>query len=330
VGNVTLTGVVTDGSGPIENWRWEVTRSGNLSNYTGQVAVHNFDSAGVYRITLIAEGPVVDTVVAQDITITVPPAPTIVSLTANPSPATTGVPVEFTPVVTGSVTTWEWDFEGGGYVTLGPIGAHIFNTAGPQEVYLRITGPFGGQDVMSVSLTVNPRPAPSAPVASPAGTVTTGTTVNLSSTDAGGLSGLVWDWQLTNGTTTSSFTNAGPSIDYLFASAGSWTVTVTATDALGESGTNVSFVTVQDPVPPLNASFTWSATGVLQIQFTDTSTGPPVDSWTWDFGSASAVGSTTTASPLVTYPGAGMYSVKLTVGSGADPPDSVTVVVTVP
>ena len=328
---VTLTGEELIGSGPIDNWRWEVRGAGKLWNYTGQTAVHNFAAAGVYEIRLIAEGPVVDAVVSRDITITVPPAPTIVSLTADPSPATVGVLVNFTPVVTGSVTTWEWDFEGGGYVVLpGPTGAHIFNTPGPQTVSLRITGPFGQQDVKSVALTVNPRPSPSVPLASPAGTITTGTTVNLSSTDGSGLLGLIWDWQVSNGTTTFDYPNAGQSINHLFAAAGSWTVTVTATDPLGVVGSAVLFVTVQDPAPPLVASFTWSPPGgPLQIQFTDTSTGPPVDSWSWDFGDPLAIGDSTAPNPLVTYPAPGLYTVTLTVSSGGGPPDAVVVVVTV-
>jgi PKD repeat protein len=327
VGTVTLTGEELSGSGPIDNWRWEVTRGTSQWDYTGQTAVHNFDAAGTYTVRLIAEGPVVDAAVSQEIRITLPPRPTILSLTASPSPATAGVVVNFTPVVSGSVSTWEWDFEGGGYVALGPDGAHIFNTPGAQSIRLRVTGPFGQQDEMSVALTVNPRPAPSVPVASPAGTITTGTTVALSSTDGSGLAGLTWSWTISNGTTT--FTDAGPSISHVFALAGSWTVTVTATDALNVSGSAVLFVTVEDPVPPLVASFLSAPAGPLQIQFTDSSSGPTVDSWSWDFGDALATGNASVADPLVTYPAPGTYAVTLTVGSGSQPSDSVTMSVTV-
>jgi PKD repeat protein len=329
VGAVALVGEELNGSGPIDNWRWEVTGGGSLWNYTGRTAVHNFDAAGVYVLRLIAEGPVVDTVVSRDITITLPPPPTIVSLTATPSPATVGVVVNFSPVVTGSVSTWEWDFEGGGYVSLGPNGAHIFNTAGSQLVRLRVTGPFGRQDERTVALTISARPTPSTPAAEPVGTIVTGTTVALSSTDGSGLGGLTWNWTVSNGATTFTYANAGSSITHLFALAGSWTVTVTATDALNVSGSAVSFVTVEDPVPPLVASFESPSAGPLQIQFKDTSTGPPVDSWSWDFGDALATGDATVAEPLVTYPAPGTYSVTLTVGSGSQPTDSLTKSVTV-
>ena len=253
----------------------------------------------------------------------------IVSVTPSPSPSTTGVAVAFTPVVTGSVSQWEWNYEGGGYVVGTSTGQHIFNTAGQKQVSLRVTGPFGQQSTMSVTMTVNPKPAPTAPVAVPAGPVPTNTTVNLSSTDSGGRTGLIWDWQISNGVSTVNYPNAGPSISHLFATAGSWTVTVTATDSLGVSGVNFGFVTVQDPVPPLVAGFTHAATATpLQVQFTDTSTGPPIGSWSWDFGAAGAVGDTAARNPLVTYPGPGAYSVTLTVTAGAQV-DAVTVLVTV-
>jgi hypothetical protein len=131
---------------------------------------------------------------------------------------------------------------------------------------LRVTDPFGRGDTMSVPLTVNPQPTPSAPIAVPGGTVTTRTLVNFTSTDGGGLAGLTWDWRIT-GPATIDLPNAGPSINHVVTAAGSWTVRVTATDALRGSGTNQTFVTVVDPVPPLNANFGWVSTGPLQIQF---------------------------------------------------------------
>ena len=336
IGTVTLTGETLGGSGPVATWRWRVRKGGEIWDYTGRVVDHLFTEAGNYTIRLTAESPVAtvaDAVVTQPITITVPPAPFIESLVANPSPATTGVQVTFTPVVTGSPATWEWDYEGGGtsYVAGTSIGQHIFNTAGPKLVYLRVTGPFGGQDVVSVPVTVNPRPAPTAPVAIPGGTVTTGTTVNLSSSDAGGLTGLTWNWEISNGVTTVAYADVGPSINHAFTAAGSWTVTVTAVDGLGISGSNLSFVTVTDPAPPLVAGFTWASTATpLQIQLTDTSTGPPIDSWSWNFGSAGAIGNTTAQNPLVTYPAPGTYSVTLTVTSGGDSSTTAPVTVTVP
>jgi PKD repeat protein len=192
---------------------------------------------------------------------------------------------------------------------------------------LRVTDPFGRGDTMSVPLTVNPQRTPSAPIAEPRGTVTTGTLVNFTSTDGGGLPGLTWDWLIT-GPATIELPNAGRSINHVFTAAGSWTVRVTATDALGGRGTNQTFVTVVDPVPPLNANFGWVSIGPLQIQFTNTSTGPLVTAWAWNFGDPDAVGNGAEQNPLVTYSGAGSFSVTLTAIAGTQI-DPVTILRTV-
>ena len=57
IGNVTLTGVELPGSGPIAGWRWQVSRNGNVWDYTGRVVSHNFTAAGVYSLRLTAESP---------------------------------------------------------------------------------------------------------------------------------------------------------------------------------------------------------------------------------------------------------------------------------
>jgi len=320
VGTVALKGVVLAGSGPISSWRWEITRGPNSWEYSSQNVNHTFEAAGKYRIRLTAESPVPalpDDEATVEITITVPPAPVITNLTAAPSPATTEVPVTFTPTVTGSVATWEWDYDGNGYVLGAEIGQHFFNVAGDHQVKLRVTGPFGQQDTATVDVTVHPRPDPTAPVPTPSDTVATGTNVTLTSS-AGGLPGLRWDWEITDGNTTIERSDVGPSIDHLFDTAGSWTVTVTATDALDISGTNFVFVTVLDP-DPLVASFTFGPTATAQqIQFDGSASGPPVTSWQWDFDDPGAVGDSSAEDPLVTFSAPGAYNVRLTVTSGAE------------
>ncbi|MFT5201914.1 MAG: PKD repeat protein [Candidatus Aldehydirespiratoraceae bacterium] len=331
VGSVTLTGVELSGSGPIESWRWAVSWGGNLSEYSSKVAAHNFETAGVYTLTLIAESPVAavaDGIASRTITITIPDPPVINSIAANPATPTTAVQVTFTPDFAGSVTKWEWDYEGGGYIPGREIGSHVFNTPGIHEIYLRVTGPFGRQDVERIELRVNPKPEPTPPVALPSDTVETGTLVNLSSTEVNGRTGLRWDWTISSGAVAISYPDAGQSVDHLFDIAGSWTVTVTATDALGIFGSAVNFVTVADPTPPLVANFSPTVAGPLQTQFNDTSSGPAADTWSWDFDDPGAVGDASAANPVVTFSAAGSYNVTLRVSSGAEV-DQVTILVTV-
>ena len=161
VGPVALVGVAVPGSGPIAAWSWTVRRGIEAWSYTGQSAVHPFTEPGVYTIELTATSPIpglAPGTASRSITITLPPPPTIQSLVAQPSTVIQGQPVSFTPTVTGVVTTWEWDYQGGGtgYVAGGPIGSHAFASAGVQRVYLRVTDRFGQSDARFVDVNVQP------------------------------------------------------------------------------------------------------------------------------------------------------------------------------
>lgn len=317
----SFTAVTDPASGPIDRYRIDFDDETAVSENTSGTFSHVFAASGTYAVTMWARGPLGDLSepVTRTFTVVDPPAPVIVGLTAEPKVATVGVEVRFTPQITGSIVGYEWNYEGTGYVAGGATGAHVFSTPGTKQVLLRVTDVLDRTATRSVTVTVNPKPAPTAPVAVPGGTVLTNTSVNLSSSDSGGRTGLTWDWEIRSGATVITRANAGPSIDHVFDTAGSWTVTVTATDALGVSGSNVAVVTVEDPPEPLVAFFTAALTGTSrQVQFTDRSTGPPIDSWSWDFGDAGAVGDTTAADPLVTFSGIGVYSVTLTVTSGGD------------
>jgi len=73
--------------------------------------------------------------------------------------------------------------------------------------------------------------------------------------------------------------------------------------------------TPRPPVPPAIADFTSNTTsglGPLAVQFTDTSTGPPL-AWNWTFGDG---GTSTLQHPAHTYSGANSYTVSLTVDNG--------------
>jgi len=121
-----------------------------------------------------------------------------------------------------------------------------------------------------------------------------------------------WSWNFGDGDTTNS-TVQNPL--HRYTAAGTYSVTLTATNAGGSgSVTQTNYVTISPPLPVL-ANFTATpVTGVrpMAVTFTDRSTGP-VSSWSWAFGD----GNTSAAqNPVYTYPNAGLYSVSLTVGNG--------------
>lgn len=320
VGSISFAGVDL-GGGPIAAWSWEIRHEGDLlAEYSGRTTPsHFFGEEGDYTITLTAESPVVavaDHRVVKPLHIDPPPPPSIDKLDATPDPATTGVLVRFPVEVSGAVAEWWWNYDG--VWQLGDEnGQTIFNSVGQKTVRLRIVDAFDQQVEDTVDVVVNPGPDIDPILVNPPSPVPTGTVVSLTSNDPLGLPGLTWDWRVyqtgSAPPATPTRANAGDAIEHPFTTAGDWTVSVTATDQNGVSDTEFAFVTVEQSVV---AGFDHSQTGPLEVSFTDTSTGPPIDSWLWDFGSPEAIGSTSAPNPVVTYPAPGPYTVTLTVWSG--------------
>lgn len=320
VGSISFVGVDL-GGGPIASWSWEIRHEGGLvAEYSGRTTPsHFFGEEGDYTITLTAESPVVAVShhqVVKPLHIDPPPPPSIDELDATPSPATTGVLVQFPVEVSGAVDEWWWNY-GDGWERGDENGQTIFNTVGQKTVRLRIVDAFDQQVQETVDVVVNPGPDIDPIAVNPPSPVPTGTVVSLSSNDPLGLPGLTWDWRVyPTGSAPPAApnpANAGDAINHPFTVAGDWTVSVTATDQNGVSDTEFAFITVEQPVV---ADFGHSQTGLLEISFTDLSTGPPIDNWLWDFGSPGAVGNTSAPNPVVTYPAPGPYTVTLTVWSG--------------
>ncbi|WP_440945538.1 PKD domain-containing protein [Methanosarcina sp. T3] len=131
--------------------------------------------------------------------------------------------------------------------------------------------------------------------------------LNVVFTDTSTNSPTAWKWNFGDGTTS---TAKNPT--HTYSSAGSYTVTLTASNTAGSNTvTKSSYIKVtaassQKPVANFSSSVT-SGSVPLNIVFTDTSANSPT-AWEWNFGD----GTTSTAkNPTHTYSSAGNYSITL-------------------
>lgn len=149
-------------------------------------------------------------------------------------------------------------------------------------------------------------PATSAPVASFTTSATSGAapmTVTFTSTSTGNITGLAWD--LGDGSTAS-----GASVSKYYGAAGTYTVTLAASNAFGSTTASKTITLTAAAVAPV-ADFTASATtGVapLTVTFSDATQGG-VTAWTWNFGDG---GTSSVQNPSHQYMTAGTYNVSLT------------------
>jgi PKD repeat protein len=152
-------------------------------------------------------------------------------------------------------------------------------------------------------------------------------TVNFTGSATGGTAPYTYSWNFGDGATS---TAQNPS--HTYASAGTYTATLTVTDSASPANTATSQVTtnVNAVGNPLAASASANPTSgqiPLSVAFSGTGTGgTPAYSYSWNFGD----GATSTAqNPSHTYASAGTYTATLTVTDSASPANTASSTVTI-
>jgi PKD repeat protein len=244
---------------------------------------------------------------------------TVADFSATPTTGAAPLTVAFTDNSTGSPTSWSWDFGDGSAIDNTQNPSHTYAAAGTYDVTLTADGPGGTDNVTKAGYITVTVPAP---VAQFSGTPLTGpAALDVTFTDASTGTISTWSWDFGDNTAPSALQD--PS--HTYAAEGLYTVSLTVTGP-GGSNTNTkpNYISVgaAPPAAPVAGFSADNTTGVapLGVQFTDTSTGGPVSTWSWDFGDNTT---STLQDPTHTYSTPGTYDVTLAV-TGPGGSDNVT------
>ena len=231
---VTFTDAST---GSPTGWAWTF---GDGGTSTTKSPTHAYATAGTYTVTLLASNAVgASTPVTHSVTVTaVATAPTA-AFSFSPAAPTTAQTVTFTDASTGTPTGWSWTFGDGGTSTA-QNPTHAFASAGTYTVTLTASHT-GGSNTASHTITV--MTAVVAPVAAfsfaPAAP-STGQTVTF--TDASTYTPTAWSWTFGDGGT-----SAQQNPTHAYTTAGTYTVSLTATNTTGASTPVTHSLTVSAP-----------------------------------------------------------------------------------
>ncbi|MEZ4417585.1 MAG: PKD domain-containing protein [Gemmatimonadota bacterium] len=290
----------TDVDGTVVGWAWDF---GDGGTSTAQSPAHIYAAAGTYSVTLT----VTDDDGATDAVVqTVSPTPANQAPTAAFTSACTDLDCTFTDGSTdvdGTVVSWDWAFGDGGTSTA-QNPTHTYAGAGTYSVSLTVTDDDGATHAVTQS--VSPTPANQAPTAAFTSACTDlDCTFTDGSTDVDGTV-VAWSWDFGDGGT-----SAAQSPTHTYGAAGTYSVTLMATDDDGASHAVVQTVSPTPANQAPTAAFTSACTD-LDCTFTDGSTDVDgtVVAWSWAFGDG---GTSAAQNPTHTYPAAGTYSVTLTV-----------------
>ena len=299
-----LTATFTNTSANATSYSWNFG-DGNTS--TAVNPTHTYSAAGTYNVTLTATNACSSDNTSQAVTVTAPPAGPNANFTSNHSnPICGGTVVNFSDISTGNPTSWSWSFPGGS-----PSSSTLQNPSvtyfapGARNVTLTVSNA-GGTDTETKFNYVVIASGPTANFSSSA----TFNTVNFTNSSSNATS---YSWSFGDGNT-STATNP----THTYAAAGTYNVTLVATNACG-SNTSSSPVTVMMPGVAPTASFTSGHTNPLcsgsSVSFTSTSTGNPT-SHSWSFPGGSP-GISSATNPTVNYSSPGTYNVTLTVSNSS-------------
>jgi gliding motility-associated-like protein len=215
----------------------------------------------------------------------------------------------------GTITAWEWNFgdplSGGNNTSALQNPSHFYAFAGWFDVTLIIHSINGCSDTVSKPLTINA--LPTALFASDTACLGSPTSfTNLSVANSGSLAS--YDWDFGDGSPHSN--NANPV--HLYASAGSFNVTLTVTNTMGcTNDTTLQVLVSQNPL----AIFTFpnQNCALTPVIFDDQSATPQgyITQWQWNFGDGISVVVDFPDPPDVShsYSSAGTFNVSLTVVS---------------
>lgn len=256
-----LTALFTDTStGSPVAWQWDF---GDGHEIATQNPSHTYTQSGSFPVTLtIANGAGVKATGSHFVTLGTPPA-------ADFAVQTAGLRAAFTDTSTGGATSWNWSFgDCPGCITdTRQNPDHTYPRAGTYTVTLRAANTAGASTKTElVTLSAGDPPKASFTAAPD------GLTVHFVDTSTN--SPAKWSWDFGD-----HQSDAAQNPIHAYAQAGTYTVTLKASNDAGEStATNVVKVAGSAPT----ADFDSQASALL-VAFTDRSTGGPT-SWVWDFG----------------------------------------------
>lgn len=248
----TVSLAFTGGGGPVGYWI-----SGNGANVTGSsttAAMTAPAAAGPYTYTVwmrngVASSTTYSITVAAADPVGVAP---VASFTASATSGTAPLPVTMTDTSTGDTPmTWLWDF-GNGTTSTGQNPSVTYASAGTYAVSLTAKNASGENTSATQTITVTAAdPGVVAPLASFTSVISATDPLSVAMTDTSTGVPTSWSWDMGNGTTS---TEQSPSVTY--ASAGTYDVSLTATNAGGSDTSATQSITVGAPTGPSAAVIT--------------------------------------------------------------------------
>ncbi len=323
-----------NGGSAITQWSWDfddpASGSSNQSNQASPS--HQFTGTGPYNVQLIVttNNGCHDSI-THSITLSPTPAVAFTSMYRCQQS-----PVAFTPDAAvmnlNVISQWHWDFGDGNTSTLGSP-THIYNFAGTYTVTLAVTDTAGCSNSISQTVIIVPLPQVNFDYSSPTCNQSTTNFTSLSTTASGYI--IRWTWDFGDGNSTVILFPGNANVSHLYASSGTFSVSLTVITSDSCTSQRSRIVTVMpNPIAAFSHGSPCAGTAVSFMDASQSNGGGSLTAWLWDFGDpiTGTANSSTLPNPSHTYATAGTYWVKLTVNTanGCSDSDSIQIIIALP
>ena len=224
-------------SGSPTSWYWNF---GDGTYSSQQNPVHAYNKAGKYTVNLIVANAAGSNTATKPNCITVTaPKPPVSSFSSNVTSGNMPLSVAFIDKSTGSPTSWYWDF-GDGANSTGQNPVHAYNKAGKYTVTLKVSNTAGSNTMRKTGFITVTAPKPPA-AAFTANRVSGKAQLTVTFNDTSSGTPTSWNWSFGDGTQNSTTRNPV----HTYSKAGKYTVSLTATNAIGRNtATKRGYITV--------------------------------------------------------------------------------------
>lgn len=218
---------------------------GDTGTATGAKPSHSYAASGTYTVVLVVTDSLGSTGTTSHVVTVAHEAPTA-AFTSSGSGLTVDVDADGSAATDGDGLTYTWNWGDGSAAGSGKTASHTYAVAGDYSITLTVTDDHALTGTKSKTVTASH--------AKPVASFTVSTDVLAASVDASGTTAsdaatLTYSWNWGDG----SAAGSGKTAQHTYGSAGTFQVTLTATDSLGGVDTTSRSVTVSNPADTTKA-----------------------------------------------------------------------------
>ncbi len=285
---VSFTATATNCTAPVSlSWSF-----GDRSTGSGITATHTYGTSGTFSISVTAtDSSSPSEIATSSKSITVVAALAVPSIAASPNPNDAGSPSSFSASINGGVggVSCSWTF-GDGASSTGCSTTHVYSNRGTFIVVVTAQDSLGVAASKTVSEVINVQPTVSF-TTSPTSPVNN-QSVTFTATTAGGTNPFTFSWNFGDSSSAS-----GNVVSHTYSAAGSYIVTLTATDANAQTVSSTQTLLVA-PSPLTTIVVVTPSTGLTVGQLASftasVSGGTSPYTFNWSFGD----GTTASGNPV--------------------------------